>query len=228
MWLESMNRMVARCQLLKRRQATGRHGLRQPFDGQAAQRSARRRVDGEDLRGEAAIADGTRHEAGRMTAADLDDAPWTIPAHDGIGIAASRDAETNPGPSARPAPAGGHRTQRVRMFIERPQLSGELRCIDFEQLLDLLIGQSAPGRGEAMGIAIGMKNPLPAARAASTNPATAVARCCGPASFRTGRRPPPPSWTQDHALAGNQRAWPHLLGGGGDFVHDRIIVGWGS
>jgi hypothetical protein len=136
---------VARCQLLKRRQATGRHGLRQPFDGQAAQRSARRRVDGEDLRGEAAIADGTRHEAGRMTAADLDDVPWTIPAHDGISHCRIETRKPILVPARRRRRLAANRTQRVRMFIERPQLSGELRCIDFEQLLDLLIGRSAPG-----------------------------------------------------------------------------------
>src|SRR6185437_9696989 len=59
----------------------------------------------------------------------------------------------------------------------------------------------------------------------STSPAIAVAPRCGPALVRTGRRAPSmPSWPQDHALASNQRARPRLLGGGGDLVHDRIIV----
>ena len=160
-----------------------------------------------------------------MTAADLDDAPWTIPAHDGIGHSRIETRKPILVPARRRRRLAANRTQRVRMFIERPQLSGELRCIDFEQLLDLLIGRSAPGRGEAMGIAIGYEEPLPPPeQRRQTQPQPSRGAADRHRSGRGAARPRRRHGRKTMPSRATSVLWPHLLGGGGDFVHDRIIV----
>ena len=82
-WLESMKRMSPGPK--RRKGGDALDGRAHPFDGQGFDRRSRLRVDRRDARIELAVGDGARHEARRVAAANLDDAPRPCRAHHRVG-----------------------------------------------------------------------------------------------------------------------------------------------